>query len=77
MERDSGITVKSGFYNRVATYVQNVDQLLAIFKVIQPVVYPAYPKFAQSDTVVNQTERKKAAADDIIGTTVVTDDDND
>lgn len=75
MERDSGITVKSGFYDRVATYVQNVDQLMAIFKIIQPIVYPAYPKFALSDTAVNQTQRKIAAAADILGT--VADEDGD
>lgn len=78
MERDSGITVKSGFYNRVATYVQNVDQLLAVFKIIQPIVYPAYPKFAMSDTAVNQTQRKIAAAADILGTVADSnDEDND
>jgi len=74
VERGSGITVKSGFYDRVATYVQNVDQLLAIFKIIQPIVYPAYPKFALSDTAVNQTQRKIAAAADILGTVVTIDD---
>jgi len=68
MERDNGITVKSGFYDRVGTYVQSVDQLMVVFKVIQPIVYPAYPKFALSDTAVNQTQRKIAAAADILGT---------
>lgn len=77
MERDSGITVKSGFYNRVATYVQNVDQLLAVFKIIQPIVYPAYPKFAMSDTAVNQTQRKIAAAADILGTVAANEDNDD
>lgn len=74
MERDSGITVKAGFYDRVATYCQNVDQLMAIFKVIQPIVYPAYPKFAMSDTAVNQMQRKIAAAADILGTVADKDD---
>jgi len=67
MERGSGVTVKAGFYDRVATYVQNVDQLLAIFKIIQPVVYPSYPKFAMSDTAANQMQRKIDAVSDIIG----------
>lgn len=68
MERDSGIKVKAGFYNRVATYVQNVDQLLGVFKIIQPIIYPNYPKFAMSDTKVSQTNRAIAAAADILGT---------
>lgn len=68
LERDNGITVKAGFYDRVATYVQNVDQLMAVFSVIQPIVYPAYPKFAMSDTPTDKSNRQIAAAADILGT---------
>lgn len=73
LNRSSGMQVKAGFYDRVANYVQNVDQLMAIFKVIQPIVYPAYPKFAVSDTETVKTARKIEAAADILGTLAVSD----
>ena len=68
INRDNGVTVRNGFLERVCTYAKNADQLLAIFKMIQPVVYPAYPKFAVSDNPVDQGNRKIAAAAEILGT---------
>lgn len=67
LKHDTGVKVKAGFYNRVASYAENVDQLLTIFKFIKPVAYPAYPKFATNDTKVDQAERTVKAAADILG----------
>lgn len=74
LRRDSGITVKSGFYDRVATYCQSLDQLMAIFTVIQPIAYPNYAKFAMADTPVERNKRLIEAAADILGTTPVKED---
>jgi len=68
IQRSPGLTVKAGFYDRVATYCQNKDQLLGVFKVIQPIIYPAYAKFALNDTETDKTRRKIEAAADILGT---------
>ena len=68
IQRSPGMTVKAGFYDRVATYCQNKDQLLAIFKIVQPVIFPGYAKFAVSDTETDKTRRKIEAAADILGT---------
>jgi hypothetical protein len=75
IDRSTGIQVKAGFYDRVATYTKTVDQLMAVFKVIQPIVYPAYPKFAVSDTETDKTARKIEAAADILGTLAVSEED--
>jgi len=68
IQRSPGLTVKAGFYDRVATYCQSKDQLLGVFKVIQPIIYPAYAKFAVNDTETDKTRRKIEAAADILGT---------
>lgn len=68
VQRSAGMQVKAGFYDRVATYCQSKDQLLGVFKVIQPIIYPAYAKFAVSDTETDKTRRKIEAAADILGT---------
>lgn len=70
VERNPSIAVKAGFYDRVATYCQSVDQLMAVFTIIQPVVYPDYPKFAMNDTETDRTTRKIEAAGDILGSFV-------
>lgn len=67
LERSSNIMVKAGFYDRVATYCQSVEQLMGIFSLIQPIAYPAYCKFAISDSVVEQKDRLVAATKDILG----------
>lgn len=77
VERSPGMTVKAGFYDRVATYCQNVDQLLGVFKIIQPIAYPAYPKFAVNDSETDKTARKIEAAADILGTVAVATDSDD
>ena len=48
--RSFDITVKAGFFDRVATYVKNQEQLLAVFKVIQPTVNSADFKNGLQDT---------------------------
>jgi hypothetical protein len=74
IKRSPGMTVKSGFYDRVATYCRNKDELLGVFKVIQPVIYPAYVKFAVNDTETDKTRRKIEAAADILGTVTTNED---
>jgi hypothetical protein len=68
IQRSPGLQVKAGFYDRVATYCQTKVQLHGIFKVIQPIIYPAYAKFAVNDTEIDKTTRKIEAAADILGT---------
>lgn len=68
IQRSPGLTVKAGFYDRVATYCQTKDQVLGVFKVIQPIIYPGYAKFAVNDTETDKTRRKIEAAADILGT---------
>lgn len=68
IQRDNGVTVRAGFLDRVTNYVQTPEQLMGIFKLLVPVVYPAQPKFAINDSPVRQSERKIAAAADILGT---------
>lgn len=75
IQRSPGLTVKAGFYDRVATYCQSKDQLLGVFKVIQPIIYPAYAKFAVNDTETDKTRRKIEAAADILGTATADSDD--
>lgn len=75
VKRSPGLTVKAGFYDRVATYCRSKDQLLGVFKIIQPIIYPASPKFAQNDTEIDKTRRKIEAAADILGTVTVDSDD--
>lgn len=71
VKREAGMTVKSGFYNRVATYCTTVDQLMGIFSIIQPIAYPAYAKFAINDSEADKMNRMVDAAADILGSTVV------
>lgn len=68
IQRDSGVTVRNGFLERVCTYCKSAEQLYAIFGLLQPVVYPSYAKFAVNDNPVEQGNRKIAAAADILGT---------
>lgn len=70
VKRSPSIAVKAGFYDRVATYCQNADQLKAIFKVIVPIAFPSSPKFAINDTPEEQGRRKIKAAADILGVEV-------
>lgn len=64
----SGVTVKAGFYDRVATYCQTKTQLLGVFKIIKPIFSMGFLKFALSDTETDKTARKIEAAADILGT---------
>ncbi len=73
IERSTSMQVKAGFYDRVATYCQTKEQLRGIFSIIQPIIYPASPKFGVNDTETEKTDRKKLAAADILGTVSVAD----
>jgi hypothetical protein len=70
IERSNGMQVKSGFYDRVATYCQTKEQLRGIFSIIQPIIYPSSPKFGVNDSETEKTSRKIEAAADILGTGV-------
>lgn len=72
----SGVTVKAGFYDRVATYCQSKAQLLGVFKVIKPIFSMGFLKFALSDTETDKTSRKIEAAADILGTVTTSGDDD-
>jgi uncharacterized membrane protein YkoI len=61
------VKVKAGFLDRVADYCQSVDQLMAIFSVIQPIAYPAHQAFAKNDSEEFKLVRKLEACSDIIG----------
>jgi len=75
VNRESGMVVKAGFYSRVATYCTTVDQLMGIFSIIQPIAYPAYPKFAVNASQMEKMNRMVDAAADILGSSVVIEED--
>lgn len=64
----SGVTVKAGFYDRVATYCQSKDQLLGVFQIVKPIFSLGSLKFAVSDAETVKASRKIEAAADILGT---------
>ena len=66
--RKNGLSAAAGFYDRVATYCQNVDQLMGIFKIVKPIAYPVYAKFAMNDSPADKTRRLIESAADILGT---------
>ena len=74
--RKNGLSVAAGFYDRVATYCQNVDQLMAIFKIVKPIAYPVYAKFAMNDSPADKTRRLIESAADILGTATFDDKDD-
>jgi hypothetical protein len=63
----SDINVRAGFYDRVSSYCQSVEQLMAIFKLIQPIVYLAYLKYAVQDSEKEKAERLTEVAREIVG----------
>jgi hypothetical protein len=63
----ASVKIKAGFYDRLSTYCRSVEQVVAVLGLIQPVVYPAYAKFATNDSVTVQAQRKIAAAAEILG----------
>lgn len=68
VQRSAQMQIKAGFFDRVATYCQSVEQLMAVFMIIKPIVYPAYAKFAVNDSESEKLERKKEAVAEILGT---------
>jgi len=67
LDRSPNVVVKAGFYSRIKTYCRSVDQVKAVFRVIQPIVYPSHLKFAKNDSVQDQARRKIEAAAEILG----------
>ena len=74
--RKNGLSVSAGFYDRVSTYCQNVDQLMKIFKIIKPIVFPVYQKCALADNPADKTRRLIEKAADILGTATFDDEDD-
>jgi hypothetical protein len=71
LKRDPGVSVAPGFYDRITNYCRNVDQILAVFKVIKPVSFPTSSKFATTSTPTERTDRLVKATAEIIGAAVV------
>lgn len=67
IQRTSGMVIRAGFYDRVATYCRNVDEVLAVFSVFKPVIYANYAKFGVNSTPADKVGRLVQVADDIIG----------
>ena len=67
IQRDNGVTVRTGFLERVCNYARSEEELMGIFRLLQPVVYPSHAKFAINDNPVEQSNRKISAASDILG----------
>ena len=67
LERSSNAKVKAGFLSRVTNYCRSVDQIMAVFSLIQPKVYPSYLDYASSDDAATKISRKKLALTDILG----------
>lgn len=63
----ASVKIRAGFFDRLSTYCRSVDQVVAVLGLIQPVVYPAYAKFATNDSVTVQAQRKITAAAEILG----------
>ena len=64
--RDAKVTVRNGFLDRVAGYVEDEEQLKAVFRVITPTHFPSHGKFAVADNATEQTERLISHAADVI-----------
>ncbi|NCA13962.1 MAG: hypothetical protein EBS89_07485, partial [Proteobacteria bacterium] len=61
------VKVRSGFLDRVASYCQSVDQLMAIFRHITPTSFPSHEKFALNDSPESKLHRLVDACREIIG----------
>lgn len=66
VKRDIGVVVRAGFYGRVATYVENVDQLVGLFTIVKPVHYPSHAKFGMNDTSQEIYSRKVDISKEIL-----------
>lgn len=63
----TGLNVRAGFYDRVAGYCQNLDQLRAVFTLIKPIVSLAYLKWGMQDSETDKAKRMLIVAKEIIG----------
>jgi hypothetical protein len=70
VETKYSVVVKPGFLQRVCGYVNNLEQLRAVFMIIKPVKYPSHVKFAASDTPEERNRRLVAMAMEIMGVSV-------
>ena len=67
INRKPKIAIKKGFFERVCNYADNIEQLFAIFKIIDPVDFPSHVKFGVSDSLSVRNTRLIEAAKEIIG----------
>lgn len=72
----SGLTVNAGFLDRVATYCRNVDELMGVFKIIKPTVYPNYLKFGITESESARVMMRQQNANEILGSTMLSDEDD-
>lgn len=61
------ISIRPGFLNRVCGYVNSLDQLKEVFKIIKPNGYVSRCQFGKSDTDAERNNRKFAIAKQILG----------
>mgnify|MGYP003342348416 CR=1 FL=1 len=61
------VKVRSGFLDRVANYCQTVEQLVAVFRHITPISFPAHEKFAVNDSPETKLHRLVDACREMIG----------
>lgn len=67
IQTSNSVKFKAGLYNRLTNYCRSVDQILAVFSVIQPTIYPANNDFAASESAAGKLEREVRAAAEIMG----------
>lgn len=67
MVNEDSVKVKAGFLDRVAGYCQTVDQLAAVFKIIEPTAYPSHYHFAEHDNDERKLERKLEVCREVVG----------
>lgn len=63
VKTNPNVVVKSEFFNRVAMYCENLDQLEGVFSVIKPVYSVGHVKYAMTG---NKTARATIVANDVV-----------
>ena len=71
VQHTSGMVIKAGFYDRLATYCRNVDEVMGVLSIFKPVIYANYAKFCVNGTAADKVGRLASVAEDIIGTLIV------
>ena len=71
VQHTSGMVIKAGFYDRLATYCRNVDEVMGVFSIFKPVIYANYAKFCVNGTAADKVGRLATVAEEIIGNLIV------